>query len=661
VTATSATITWTTDESATSQVEFGPTVAYGSSFPVPADPALVTAHSVILTGLSSGQLYNYRVKSMDAAGNSVNSGNFTFTTTGGSGSLGPFMAGADTYINGHTSDQGTNYGSQSQLVVSGGAVGAGYPCKIYLRFNVAGLPAGATVTDARVQLYTLSNGASQDTGGSIYRFVPQTPDWNELQPIWTLPLQGARDANPLDTLAAVLINSPYEFDGLQSAIAGNGWVTFVIESTFEDGARYYSINQDPLDSVAMSRRPKLVLSYTTGGGTDTTPPVITGVTHSNVTATSATITWTTDDLSDSQVEYGPNTSYGQFWPASPDPVLRQAHSVTLSGLAAGARYNYTVRSTNAAGLPASSPNQAFETLELAAQPGVAEKVVGFNRIVVPASSDVLLTVPFNRRREGAFTVATVTGTGVSVADTLTPGIFAGRYYVRFTSGAGEGLWSTISGNGTNTFDLSNEDVLPFVQPGDSFNVYRHHTLGSLFPSSLFGVSFTNGTQIFLYENDIDAMMTNPASTKIAAYAGSGAGQWTGAGVDNGTVLLPETRFVLRNNAAQQFVVYTHGGVPDYQVKLLIAPAGDLVVGTGYPVPVVLNGSGLEGSQRQVLLYDNGASGQNKSPSKTATYNGSQWTGTGVTGNEPLNASESFTLRLPAGEAGDVVTVTKPYD
>ena len=38
-------------------------------------------------------------------------------------------------------------------------------------------------------------------------------------------------------------------------------------------------------------------------------PVIWGVTASSVTASQATISWTTDLPSDSQVQYGPTTSY----------------------------------------------------------------------------------------------------------------------------------------------------------------------------------------------------------------------------------------------------------------------------------------------------------------------------------------------------------------
>ena len=78
ITATGATITWTTDEAASSQVEYGLTTSYGSSTTL--DPALVTGHSVNLTGLTSQTTYHYRVDSVDAAGNPASSVDYTFTT-----------------------------------------------------------------------------------------------------------------------------------------------------------------------------------------------------------------------------------------------------------------------------------------------------------------------------------------------------------------------------------------------------------------------------------------------------------------------------------------------------------------------------------------------------------------------------------------------------
>ncbi|HSX00856.1 MAG TPA: Ig-like domain-containing protein, partial [Candidatus Saccharimonas sp.] len=77
-TQTGATISWTTDEPATTQVEYGLDTSYGSSTTLA--PALVTNHSQTLAGLTASTLYHYRVKSADAAGNAAVSADATFTT-----------------------------------------------------------------------------------------------------------------------------------------------------------------------------------------------------------------------------------------------------------------------------------------------------------------------------------------------------------------------------------------------------------------------------------------------------------------------------------------------------------------------------------------------------------------------------------------------------
>ena len=91
-TGTSAAITWTTNEIATSQVEYGTTSGYGSS--VPLSTLLVTSHAQTINGLTPGTLYHYRVRSRDAWGNLALGSDQTFTTT--ASLLGPgafFVAG----------------------------------------------------------------------------------------------------------------------------------------------------------------------------------------------------------------------------------------------------------------------------------------------------------------------------------------------------------------------------------------------------------------------------------------------------------------------------------------------------------------------------------------------------------------------------------------
>ncbi|MBP6963578.1 MAG: family 10 glycosylhydrolase [Armatimonadetes bacterium] len=76
---TRATVTWTTDEPATSQVEFGDSVSYGSE--TPKQTALVLDHSVTITGLSFPTTYHFRVKSEDLYDNAAASADLTFTAS----------------------------------------------------------------------------------------------------------------------------------------------------------------------------------------------------------------------------------------------------------------------------------------------------------------------------------------------------------------------------------------------------------------------------------------------------------------------------------------------------------------------------------------------------------------------------------------------------
>ena len=98
ITNSGATITWTTNESASSTVEYGTTPSFGSST---ASSTMVTSHSVALTGLSGSTTYYFRVKSSDAAANTQTSVTNTFLTSG-SDTTGPTVS-SQTPVNGATS------------------------------------------------------------------------------------------------------------------------------------------------------------------------------------------------------------------------------------------------------------------------------------------------------------------------------------------------------------------------------------------------------------------------------------------------------------------------------------------------------------------------------------------------------------------------------
>ena len=91
---------------------------------------------------------------------------------------------------------------------------------------------------------------------------------------------------------------------------------------------------------------------------DVRAPTVSGVSASSVTGSSVVIRWTTNEASDSGVEYWVSTPPGQ---TVSDAGMVTSHSVTLSGLAPRTKYSFRVRSADAAGNVAVSQVYYFTT------------------------------------------------------------------------------------------------------------------------------------------------------------------------------------------------------------------------------------------------------------------------------------------------------------
>jgi len=77
VASSTQTVTWTTNEPATSIVSYGLTTGYGTAS---SSAALVTSHSITLIGLTASTSYNFVVSSADGQDNTATSSNQAFTT-----------------------------------------------------------------------------------------------------------------------------------------------------------------------------------------------------------------------------------------------------------------------------------------------------------------------------------------------------------------------------------------------------------------------------------------------------------------------------------------------------------------------------------------------------------------------------------------------------
>jgi hypothetical protein len=110
-----------------------------------------------------------------------------------------------------------------------------------------------------------------------------------------------------------------------------------------------------------------VLVLTTGQFTpDTTPPVISNVAATAIAGTSATISWTTDKFSDSQIDYGTTTAYGSQTTLSTTYVT--SHVQSLTGLRPSTVYHYRIRSRDIANNLGVSADATFTTAPPAPSP-----------------------------------------------------------------------------------------------------------------------------------------------------------------------------------------------------------------------------------------------------------------------------------------------------
>ena len=92
---------------------------------------------------------------------------------------------------------------------------------------------------------------------------------------------------------------------------------------------------------------------------DVTPPTISVISAGTPGQTAATITWTTNEVSNSRVIYGTDSTYGAT--TTLDTTMTTTHSVALSGLVANSGYHFAVISGDISGNYATSSDQNFST------------------------------------------------------------------------------------------------------------------------------------------------------------------------------------------------------------------------------------------------------------------------------------------------------------
>jgi len=239
--------------------------------------------------------------------------------------------------------------------------------------------------------------------------------------------------NPLVTVPYVIISGPSELDEtIDNYDVKSGWTmnyTWIIKPNGDWTNRNAPINLFVQFNKAHNDVRKIEFTIANPhildeqySGFNITP---TNVTNTDLTTDSVTITWDTDEDSDSVVRYG--TTSGYYLNEQSDAALVSSHSISLTGLSAATTYYYLVNSTDASGNAGESSEYSFTTATIAdnttvvlisdaiaAPNGYAFTSITVNNVTGLGSGDIIVT--YNSSVVHAINVTSGDGNALTVQD-----------------------------------------------------------------------------------------------------------------------------------------------------------------------------------------------------------------------------------------------------
>jgi hypothetical protein len=361
-TSSTATITWSTSTPATSCVEYGTSAGYGHMTEL--DPALTNEHTVVIEGLDPETLYHFRVLSADAYGQEVKSSDQTFVTE--------------------------ESGQTNLVIIYEISVGQVGPHDVTVRW-LTNLPTTSIVEYGPDEGYGLVAGDEDyETNHAVHLTSLEAGELYHFR-VTATEAEGAYAVSEdmtFETPPSELTISDLTVIEVTPSFFTVGWVTNrPADSQVEYGTSEAYGSATPVDPDLVAVHTVIVDGLLPSStyhfrvrSTDTfgseavsddqmvetdanePPPVgLFGITVSDTTTSSATISWWTSLPATSVVEYG-LTDDCQL--AVSDQAYVTDHEMDLTGLAPGSFYYYRVRSRAVAGNEAVSPVGTFSTLEV---------------------------------------------------------------------------------------------------------------------------------------------------------------------------------------------------------------------------------------------------------------------------------------------------------
>ena len=476
---TAVTIDWMTNEPATASLAYGVTNNY--ELGVVSDAVLNTDHSIALTGLSPSTVYQFQVTTTDGTGNSSSSVNMVFTT------LGAIVPGAQSDdFNSATLDTRwltVDPLSDNNVTLTGSQVA----------LNIVGGPSHDVWNMGNNTLRLMQNVVDQDFVAEV-KFDSSPTQQYQIQGILVeqdngnfLRFDYFSDGMSLKVFSASFVNGipTTQVDSVVSSSApvylrvvrvGDSWtllhsgdgVNWAAAVSYIHGLQVNAIgifsgNAQSAQAGSSPAYTALVDYFVTNAAVpvpDTTAPLISSIVVNSV-GTEATLSWTTDELADSQVMYGTAPGVYELGTVS-SAALVQNHSITLTGLTLGTVYYYQVSSSDADGNSRSSVDLNFLAEDLVAPTISDVQIVRMDTsatiswVTNEAASSGLEYGETNIYELGTISSALVGTSHSVVLNGLTADVM---YYFRLTATDGS----------SNSNSLSDQTFLMFGPQSDDFN------------------------------------------------------------------------------------------------------------------------------------------------------------------------------------------------
>jgi hypothetical protein len=424
-------------------VAYGPTHAYENG--EVCDNALATQHRIKLSALTAGTRYHFQIASVDGDGNATNSPDLTFQ------SFIPSTIASDDF-------------------------NAGVLNTSLWRFIDPVGDAALTMTGKEVAI-TIPAGVSHDvwnSGNLAPRIMQDANDTNfEIEAKFTSALSKGFQIQGIliEENDGNFLRFDFHHNGsttrIFAATFANGRATARLNSEIQSSAHLYmrvkrederwtqSYSYDGIDWIAgtnfghalavsavgafvgnaggspPAHTGRLDYFFNTAAPTSDVKPPIIGNIKVFPSATSITISWTTDEPATSHVAYGRDLGYGDGLVG--DTILKTEHAIELTNLLAGTLYHFQVTSEDSSGNVARSHDSTFNTLRVSVETTIEAPARFALHQNYPNPFNPETTIEFSLPTSGLVTLKVFTMTGEEIAVLVSEALPGGRHKTQWNA------------------------------------------------------------------------------------------------------------------------------------------------------------------------------------------------------------------------------------